>query len=132
VAFGDFDNDGDIDILIVNQNEPPSLLRNDVSSGHHWLKVLLQGVKSNRSAIGARVLVSYAGKTQAQAVLSQSSFYSCNDPRLHFGLGAATLADIDVFWPTGLHEAFKKVAVNRLLTIKEGVGFVPNAGWFKT
>jgi hypothetical protein len=107
-------------------------LRNDITGQTNWLKLKLQGVKSNRSAVGARVLVSYAGKTQAQAVLSQSSFYSCNDPRLHFGLGNATLADIDVFWPNGLHEAFKKVAANRLLTIKEGVGFVPNAGWFKT
>ena len=58
-AFGDFDNDGDIDILIMNLNEPPSLLRNDVSGGGHWLKVKLVGVKSNRSAIGARVIARY-------------------------------------------------------------------------
>ena len=61
-AFGDFDNDGDIDILIVNLNEPPSLLRNDVSGGGHWLKVKLIGVKSNRSAIGARVTARYGGQ----------------------------------------------------------------------
>ncbi|PYV80127.1 MAG: RNA-binding protein, partial [Acidobacteria bacterium] len=84
-AFGDFDNDGDIDILIINLNEPPSLLRNDLAGKANWLKVKLQGVKSNYSAIGARVIARYAGKTQAQAVLSQSSFFSCNDPRLHFG-----------------------------------------------
>ena len=75
-AFGDFDNDGDIDVLIINMNEPPSLLRNDIHGNANWLKVRLEGVKSNRSAIGARVLVHFGGMTQAQSVLSQSSFYS--------------------------------------------------------
>jgi ASPIC and UnbV. len=130
-AFGDFDNDGDVDVLIINLNEPPSLLRNDLSGKSNWIKVKLQGVKSNRSAIGARVLVSYGSKKQAQAMLSQSSFYSCNDPRLHFGLGNASFADIDVYWPNGLHETFKQVASNKLVTIQEGVGLVPNVGWAK-
>src|SRR6202042_652043 len=71
VAFGDFDNDGDVDILIMNMNEPPSLLRNDVTGGGHWVKVKLIGVKSNRSAIGARVIARYGGRTQAQAVTAQ-------------------------------------------------------------
>ena len=75
-AFGDFDNDGDIDILIVNLNEPPSLLRNDLKSNHHWLKIKLIGSESNRSAIGARVTCRYNGKRQMQEVLAQSSFYS--------------------------------------------------------
>ena len=61
-AFGDFDNDGDLDVLVLNLNEPPSLLRNDVSGGGHWLKVRLEGVKSNRSAIGARVTADYGGR----------------------------------------------------------------------
>ena len=87
-AFGDFDNDGDLDVLIINLNEPPSLLRNDLKVKQNWIKVKLEGVKSNRSAIGARILAHFEGKSQAQALLSQSSFYSCNDPRLHFGLGA--------------------------------------------
>ena len=128
-AFGDFDNDGDVDVLIVNLNEPPSLLRNDLRGKPNWIKVRLEGVKSNRSAIGARVLARYGGKTQAQAVLSQSSFYSCNDPRLHFGLGSATSVDLDVYWPNGLHESFKQIAANRLVTLREGVGAVPNRGW---
>jgi len=128
-AFGDFDNDGDVDVLIVNLNEPPSLLRNDLRGKSNWIKVKLEGVKSNRSAIGARVLARYGGKTQAQAVLSQSSFYSCNDPRLHFGLGSATSVDLDVYWPNGLHESFKQIAANRLVTLREGVGAVPNRGW---
>ena len=128
-AFGDFDNDGDIDVLIVNMNEPPSLLRNDLKAGQNWLKVKLEGVKSNRSAIGARVLVHYGAKVQAQAVVSQSSYYSCNDPRLHFGLGGVADANVDVFWPNGLHEQYKKIPANQLITIREGVGMVPNKGW---
>jgi len=130
-AFGDFDNDGDVDILIVNLNEPPSLLRNDLRAKHNWIKVKLEGVKSNRSAIGARVLVRYGGKVQAQAVLSQASFYSGNDPRLHFGLGIFDSVDIEVFWPNGLHEKFKAVGTNQLVTLREGAGIVPSKGWVK-
>ena len=81
----------------------------------------LEGVKSNRSAIGARVLAHYGGKTQAQSVLSQCSFYSCNDPRLHFGLGDFTSVDLEVHWPNGLTESFKRVPINQLVTIREGV-----------
>jgi hypothetical protein len=131
-AFGDFDNDGDVDILIVNLNEPPSLLRNDIRGTHHWLKVKLIGTKSNRSAIGARVIVHYAGKKQAQEVMSQSSFYSSNDPRLHFGLGNEKSADIEVRWPSGLQEKFKAVSADQLIVVKEGLGILPDAGWSKT
>jgi hypothetical protein len=88
-------------------------------------------VKSNRSAIGARVLVRYAGKVQAQAVLSQSSFYSSNDPRLHFGLGGSVSVDIEVYWPNGLHEPIKSVTANQLVTVREGVGIV-NKGWIRS
>jgi enediyne biosynthesis protein E4 len=123
-AFGDFDNDGDIDILVINLNEPPSLLRNDVPGDAQWLKVRLIGVKSNRSAIGARVVARYGGKQQAQEVLSQSSFYSANDPRLHFGLGAATSADLEVRWPNGSVQKFAGVAAGALVTIREGEGIV--------
>jgi hypothetical protein len=133
-AFGDFDNDGDLDILIVNLNEPPSLLRNDltgVAGKQNWIKVKLEGAKSNRSAIGARVLVRYGGKVQAQAVLSQSSFYSCNDPRLHFGLGPFSKVDLQIFWPNGLREDYKQIAANQLVTLKEGVGQISNRGWTK-
>jgi len=128
-AFGDFDNDGDLDILIVNLNEPPSLLRNDLSGNQNWIKIKLEGVKSNRSAIGARVLVYYGGKVQVQSVLSQSSFYSCNDSRLHFGLGQSKTVDVEVFWPTGLHEKLMHLAVNQLVTVRESTGILPNKGW---
>jgi len=131
-GVGDFDNDGDVDILIVNLNETPSLLRNDLIGNQNWVKVKLEGVKSNRSAIGARVLAHYGGKTQAQSVLSQCSFYSCNDPRLHFGLGTHTTVDLEVRWPNGMVEAFKRMPVNRLVTLREGAGMVQNRGWLKS
>jgi len=123
-AFGDFDNDGDLDILIVNLNEPPSLLRNDLTGSAHWLKVKLIGVKSNRGAVGARVTVRYGGKTQSQEVLSQASFYSANDSRLHFGLGAATSADLVIRWPNGNSETVEHVEADQLISIREGAGVV--------
>ncbi len=123
-AFGDFDNDGDLDILIMNRNEPPSLLRNDAPAGNHWLKVRLEGTKSNRSAIGSRVLVRYGGKVQAQCVTSQSSFLSSNDPRMHFGLGSATTADIEIHWPTGASETHAEIKADQLVTVREGEGIV--------
>ena len=120
-AFGDFDNDGDIDILIMNMNEPPSLLRNDVRNSNHWLKLKLQGTKSNRTALGASVLLEAGGLKQRQEVMGQSSFYSQNDLRLHFGLGASDKADkISIQWPSGLKESYTNVRADRILTLKEG------------
>jgi hypothetical protein len=113
-------------------NEPPSLLRNDTSGHQNWIKILLEGVKSNRSAIGARVLVHYGNKTQAQARVSQSSYYSSNDPRLHFGLGDIKEVDIDIVWPNGLHEHLKGISANRLITVREGAGIVKNRGWSRS
>ena len=76
----------------------------------------------NRSAIGARVLVRYGGKVQAQELISQSSYCSANDPRLHFGLGTAATADIEIHWPSGIVESIKSVPANQLLTVREGSG----------
>ena len=123
-AFGDFDNDGDMDILVMNMNEPPSLLRNDVSGTGHWLKVLLVGSQSNRSAIGARVIAQYGSRTQTQEVMAQSSFYSANDRRLHFGLGAASLADLTIRWPDGATEKIPGVEADQLVVIREGAGIL--------
>jgi hypothetical protein len=130
-AFGDFDNDGDLDVLIVNLNEPPSLLRNDLRGSNHWLKLKLVGTTSNRSAIGARAVVRYGKKSQAQEVLSQSSFYSTNDSRLHFGLGSEKTADIAIRWPSGTHQDLKDVAADQLIVVKEGAGIVSGQGWSK-
>ncbi len=122
-ALGDFDNDGDVDALIMNMNEPPSLLRNDLPKGRHWLKVRLIGTQSNRSAIGSRVTVRYGSKVQAQEVLAQSSFYSVSDRRLHFGLGQETKAEITVRWTNGRMETVTAPA-DRLVVIREGSGIV--------
>ena len=124
MAFGDFDNDGDLDILIVNLNEPPSLLRNDMSGNNHWLKVQLIGVASNRSAIGAQVVAAYGERKQVQAVLAQSSYLSVNDRRLHFGLGAATTASLEIRWPNGALEKIADVAAGQLVVIREGSGVI--------
>jgi enediyne biosynthesis protein E4 len=123
-AFGDFDNDGDMDVLVMNMNELPSLLRNDVSSKNHWLKVQLVGVKSNRSAIGSRVVAQYGSRRQAQEVTAQASFYSANDRRLHFGLGSETTADLTVRWTNGTSENFPRVAADQLVVIREGEGII--------
>jgi len=121
-AFGDFDNDGDMDVLIVNQNEPPSLLRNDLTGSHRWIKIKLTGVQSNRSAIGARVTVHYGDKVQSQEVLSQSSYLSVNDSRLHFGLGSVAVVDIEIRWPLGQVERLKQVPAGQLIYVAEGSG----------
>ena len=123
-AFGDFDNDGDLDILIMNRNAPPSLLRNDLSGKNHWLKVLLIGVKSNRSAIGARVTAQYGGKRQAQEVLAQSSYLSVSDRRLHFGLGSALSVDVEIRWPKGNRETVSNIAADQLVVVREGAGVI--------
>jgi hypothetical protein len=128
-AFGDYDNDGDVDMVVMNVNEPPSLLRNDAPEQNHWLKVRLIGTKSNRSAIGAKVVVRYGSKMQAQQLLSQSSYISSNDPRLHFGLGEEKTASIDVRWPNGLEESVNSVAANQLVTIREGSGVIALDGF---
>jgi hypothetical protein len=122
-AFGDFNNDGNIDVLILNMSEPPSLLRNDNRSGHHWLNVKLVGTRSNRSAIGARVTVTTGGHRQVREVLSGSSYISQSDLRQHFGLGTARKVDqLEVRWPSGLVERLQGVGVDQFITLEEERG----------
>jgi hypothetical protein len=121
-AFGDFDNDGDLDVLIMNMNEAPSLLRNEYAGKNHWLKIRLIGVKSNRTALGARVVVFVDGRGQAQAVMSQTSYYSHDDLRLHFGLGTATKAErVVIHWPNGEVQTLTNVAADRVITVREAI-----------
>src|SRR6266513_2798601 len=125
-AFGDYDNDGDIDALVLNMNGPPSLLRNDGGNQQNWIKIKLIGTKCNRTAIGARVRVVTGKHAQMDEVHSGSSVMSQSDLRLHFGLGKAQTVDlIEVKWPTTQKvEQFKQMKVNQILTIREGSGIV--------
>ena len=104
----------------MNMNEPPS--RSQRHRHRPLAEGALVGVKSNRSAIGARVTARYGGRMQAQEVSAQSSFYSANDRRLHFGLGSATVADLTIRWPNGLTETIPGVEADHLVVIREGSG----------
>ena len=123
-AFGDYDNDGDVDVLILNMNDVPSLLRNDGGNKQNWIKIKLIGTKCNRTAIGARVRVTTGKHVQMDEVRSGSSVMSQSDLRLHFGLGQAQSVDlIEVQWPTTQKvERFTKVKANQILMIREGNG----------
>jgi enediyne biosynthesis protein E4 len=104
-------------------NEPPSLLRNQSTSKNHWVRVALEGKRSNRAAIGARVTVHAGGATQTALVSSQSSYLSANDLRVHFGLGSVAAIDsIVVRWPSGERESFTGVKVNATAQLIEGKG----------
>jgi hypothetical protein len=124
-AFGDFDNDGDVDVLVNNLDGPPTLLRNDGGSGNNWISIKCVGTRSNRSAIGTRVTVSSAGRSQVDEVMSGSGYYSQNDLRLHFGLGrAAGAAQVELAWPSGLKETYRDLPANRFVVIEETKGIV--------
>ena len=125
-AFGDYDNDGDIDALVLNMNDPPSLVRNDGGNKQNWIKLKLVGTQCNRTAIGARVRVTTGKHTQMDEVHSGDSVMSQSDLRLHFGVGDTTTIDvIEVKWPTTQKlEVFKQVKANQILTIREGAGIV--------
>ncbi|MGH9793431.1 MAG: CRTAC1 family protein, partial [Candidatus Acidiferrales bacterium] len=121
VAAADYDNDGDVDILIVNLDARPTLLRNDGGNRKHWLSVQLAGAKSNRSAVGARVTVETKAAKQVAEVSAGGSYLSQHDPRLHFGLGDAShVARLEVRWPSGAVQKFENLAADRFLLIEEG------------
>jgi hypothetical protein len=120
-AVGDFDRDGNLDIVVMNMNEPPSLLRNTNKSGNHWLDLKLVGTRSNRSAIGAKVTLRSGGQLQTGVILSQSGYFSDSDSPLHFGLGKDSKIDsVNVVWPSGLQQTFEGLRPDRVVTLKEG------------
>ena len=122
-VFADFDNDGDVDVLVNNVHDTPDLFRLDQSGGRHWLTVKLIGTQSNRSAIGALVRLVTADGEQRQEVRGGGSYLSQNDLRVHFGLGTARAVDrVDVRWPNGLEETWAQLAIDRSHTLKEGTG----------
>ncbi|PYV18885.1 MAG: RNA-binding protein [Acidobacteria bacterium] len=124
-AFGDFDNDGKVEILVVNLGEPPSLLKNTAANSNHWLAVKLLGTKSNRSAIGARVTLDAGGRKQIREVMSGGSYISQSDLRQHFGLGAYQKVErLEIRWPNGLTEQIKNLDCDQFMTVQEGKGVV--------
>ena len=122
-AFADFDNDGDIDVVVNNVHDTPDLFRLDQTGGHHWITLKLVGTRSNRSAIGSMVRVITADGELRQEVRGGGSYYSQNDLRLQFGLGEAKSVErIIVRWPNGNEETFGALVVDRIHTLTEGRG----------
>jgi hypothetical protein len=125
-AFGDFDNDGDVDVVINNVHDTPDLFRVESDPANHWLTVKLVGTRSNRSAIGSRLRCHAGGAVQVQEVRGGGSYISQNDLRAHFGLGSVTRVErLEVRWPNGLEEEWLDLAVDRIHTLKEGTGRPP-------
>jgi hypothetical protein len=125
LAAGDVDNDGDLDLLIVNNGAGVNLLLNDGGNASNALLVQLEGATSNRSAIGARIALTAGQQTQVREVQSGSSYLAQNDLRAHFGLGRAERVDrLEIRWPSGLKESIEKIAANQIVTIREGQGVV--------
>src|SRR5712672_4616133 len=122
-AFGDVFNTGNIDVLLLNVGEPPSLLKNMNANGFHRVLFKLIGTKSNRAAIGAKVTIRAAGVQQFSEVRGGASYLSQNDLRLHFGLGTAKkMESVEIRWPTGKVETLENVAADAIYTIVEGAG----------
>jgi hypothetical protein len=121
-ATGDFDNDGDLDVVVNCVNDVPQLLRCDTTLGNTWIKIKCIGTKSNRSAIGARVYCVIGKRKQMDEVRSGGSYISQNDLRIHFGLAKAETADIEIHWPSGQVDKLPALAANRTYTVVEGKG----------
>jgi len=123
-VFGDIDNDGDIDILVTNNNGPVRLLLNEIGSQKHWLQVRVEGVRSNRGGMGAKVVVLRGGeKPLARRVHTDGSYLAASDVRVHFGLGdKPEVQAVVVEWPDGSKERWEKVGVDRVVVLRQGTG----------
>lgn len=120
VAFGDYDNDGDPDLLICNNNGPAVLLRNENTHRHHWLGIRCIGSRSNRSGLGVRLTLTAGGRTQSRETRTASSYLSSSDPRVLFGLGAAARVDrLEARWPSGKSRVLQGLDADRYLVLRE-------------
>ena len=118
--FGDYDNDGDVDLIVTQSNGPATLLRNESTPQHHWIRIKTLGVISSRNGIGTRVTLTAGGHTQIQEVNPGASYLSSHDPRLHFGLGAnQTVERLEVRWQSGVVQRFENLPANREHIIPE-------------
>jgi hypothetical protein len=125
-AFGDYDNDGSVEIVVNNQNEPPTLFKLATKPQGNWIIFRLEGTRSNRSAIGARVRITTGKHVQIDEVRSGGSYLSQNDLRLHFGLGNATIIDrVEIDWPSGTREIQTGVPINRIVALREPAAGTP-------
>ena len=125
LAVADYDNDGDVEILVTNMNDSPDLLRHARKNPRHSILVQTVGTRSNRDGIGAKVTVAAGGLTEYDEVRSGGSYLSSSDLRLHFGVGAATKIDrLEVSWPSGQKDAATNLSVERIFVVKEGQGVV--------
>jgi enediyne biosynthesis protein E4 len=115
----DLDNDGDLDIVVSDSGARPLLLRNDGGNRNHWIALRARGRESNRFGIGAKVRVTSGGRTQLREVNPYGSYLSTSDMRLYFGLGNATLARIEIEWPSGKKQAIDSVRANQILLLDE-------------
>src|SRR5215218_1078585 len=120
LAVGDFDNDGDSDLLLMNAGEPPVLLKNEGGNRNNWLGLRLVGSKSNRDAVGARVMIKVGAARRVKQALGGASYLSASDTRLLWGLGSAAKVDeVEVRWPSGSVSRLKDVAANRYIVVRE-------------
>jgi hypothetical protein len=119
-AFGDFDKDGRVDAVLTRLNEPPVLLRNMMGAGNHWIALQLIGARSNRDAIGARVILRGGGVTQVNRVTTSTGYACSSEPVVHFGLGRSSRADrIEIEWPSGLRQVLTDVSGDSFVTVRE-------------